>query len=173
MKNVASSPRCLPNNVIDPQCIEYISDSGTYKCNQCNLLYTLSSVYKTDGTFSNCLLVNSQVIRDCALYEILSGGGYECKQCSASENIARYGFILNGVQAYRCLNTVSEHVDSCTTYKYENQNYECTLCDSGYLRSDVQISNAEKIRCLSTSNQVVEDCKHYDFDKPSAKYVCN
>lgn len=173
LKNVSFNPRCLPNNVIDSQCTEYIYDAGSYKCNQCSSLYTLSSVYKSDGTFKNCLLASSQVIRDCSLYEILSGGGYQCKQCVTSADIDRYSFILNGIQAYRCLNTVSEHVELCTTYKYQSQLYECTQCESNYLKSNVNTSNVERIRCLSATTQIFEDCLHYVFDQSAGGYNCD
>lgn len=70
----------------------------------------------TGLTLKRCLLTTVQ-IRDCEVYHAVTGG-YECYQCSSNANIDMYTFILNGVLAARCLNTVTEYVYYCSTYQF-------------------------------------------------------
>lgn len=106
LKPISGVNKCLPDSFIDPQCQTYILNGSNYECNQCNSLYSVKDVLINQNVVKTCILTNSQVIKDCQIYEPIIGG-YQCYQCSSSENIARYGFVLNGVVAYRCLNSLT------------------------------------------------------------------
>jgi hypothetical protein len=129
-------------------------------------------VFENAETFKNCILTSSEAIRDCDVYETNSQM-YECKQCSSTQNIARYSFTFDGYQTHRCLNSLTEYVEFCTTYQLGSQFYSCTLCETAYQRSDVTVNQAEKVKCLAKATEVVQDCKHYTFDSTSSKYSCD
>jgi hypothetical protein len=171
LKTVTGFPKCLPDNVIDLQCTTYILNGSNFECSACNSLYTVSSVFITPSTYKYCLLTTT-LIRDCSVYESISGGGYQCNQCSSQPNIARYTFLLNGVQAYRCLNTASEYVSSCSTYQLASQIYTCTACITGYEMKNIMINSVSQPRCLNSFTQIVSSCTAYVTD-PTNGYVCS
>lgn len=71
---------------------------------------------------------------------------------------------MNGLQAYRCLNTLSEHVDFCSTYTLTNQVYSCSGCESGNELKMVPIGSENQPRCLNTLTQIVLNCASYVAD---------
>lgn len=129
LKTVSGVSKCLLNIVIDPQCTNYIFNGISYECSVCASSYTLSDVLVSSAIYKYCILTTS-LIRSCSKYEIVSGN-YQCYECLGT-NIARYTFILNTIQLYRCLNTLTEYVNYCSTYQYASSVYTCTNCSSGY-----------------------------------------
>jgi DNA-directed RNA polymerase subunit RPC12/RpoP len=103
LKTVSGVSKCLPNSVIDAQCMTYIFNGSNYECSQCQSTYEVKSVYTQSGTYKHCLL-STDSIRDCELYESITSG-YQCRQCQNTANIARYSFILDSVSAFRCLDS--------------------------------------------------------------------
>jgi hypothetical protein len=146
-------------------------NGSNFECSACNSLYTVSSIFTNSGTYKYCLLTTS-LIRDCSVYETISGGGYQCNQCSTPANIARYTFLLDGVQAYRCLNSASEYVSSCSTYQLTSQIYTCTACSTGYEMKSIMINSVSQPRCLNSLIHIVSSCTAYVTD-PTNEYFCS
>lgn len=79
---------------------------------------------------------------------------------------------MNGIQAYRCLNTLSEHVDFCSTYTLTSQVYSCSGCESGNELKMIPIGSENQPRCLNTLTQIVLNCASYSTDGANG-FVCS
>jgi hypothetical protein len=80
---------CVRNDLVDSNCQTYVLNSNNdYECSACLTNYALSLVYTVDGTIKKCLATATQVIRDCLVYEVITGG-YQCDTCASTTNIAK------------------------------------------------------------------------------------
>lgn len=163
---------CIRNDLFDWNCTMYaLNANSNYECTVCATGYTLSTVNTTAGQIKRCLLATTQIIRDCLIYETITGG-YGCYQCSTAANIARYLVTYNSVSAYRCLNTLTEYITNCGSYDLVSSVYKCSVCSTNYLLSNVTINSVVQLRCLATANQIVSNCFGYAVDT-SSNYICS
>ena len=142
---------CIRNDLIDGNCTTYaLNANKNYECTVCTTGFTLSTVNTTAGQIKRCLSTTTQIIRDCLVYEGITGG-YGCYQCSVAANIARYLFTYNSLSAYRCLNTLTEYIANCGTYDFVSSLYKCSACSASYLLANVTINSVVQLKCLATA----------------------